>query len=678
MTQNPKMPEPQSIPAPVRRESPLLGRLVLVLAGLFVFWPALHGGWLWDDQYLFVYNRDMRTLGGLERIWFGHTQTDYWPLYSTALWLEVHFFGNHPLPYHVASLALHLCGAFLLWKLFARLGLEERWAWLGALLFVIHPLVVESVAWVSELKNTLSLPLFLLALLAWLDFDEGRRPADYARALVFYLLAMLAKTSVITLPAVLLLYAWWKHGRVALADLKRTAPFFLIALVLGVVTQRSQSNYKEADEVIQHLTVLTHLVCAGTTTFFYLGQFFFPQRLLPIYPRWNLEPPSAWQWATLPLLALVLGALWTQRKGWGRHALLGLGFFLLHLLPVSGLVTMSYMSFSWVADHLAYIPIIGLIGLVVAGLQGASAAMPASARSYLLAGIFALCLFLAWRSHQYARVFKDELTLWTYNAEQTPDAAEVQNALANTLLHTGQLNEALEHAELAVQLQPDKTKYETGLADVLALIPGRLPDAIEAYQKSLAMEPDYPLARVSLGNALDKAGQTAEAIAQFQQALQEDPNDARAHIDLADTLVKDPARRDEAVSEYRAALQLLPDDAATHMDLANLLAAMPGRLSEALPEYRTAEGLAPNMPEIHNDFGSALMKAPDHLPDAAREFQIALRLRPNFVGAQYNLAVALAQMPGHEAEAIPLLEAVTQARPDFTPAQDLLAKLRGQ
>ena len=139
---------------PAAGESPLLLRAVLVLAGLFVFWPALHGAWLWDDLDLFILNADMRTPGGLERIWFGHTQADYWPLTSTAFWLEVHLWGNHPLPYHVVSLALHLCGGFLLWKLFARLGLEDRWAWLGALLFVIHPLAVESVAWLSELKNT--------------------------------------------------------------------------------------------------------------------------------------------------------------------------------------------------------------------------------------------------------------------------------------------------------------------------------------------------------------------------------------------------------------------------------------------------------------------------------------------------------------------------------------------
>jgi len=683
---------------------------VLVLAGLFVFWPALHGAWLWDDSYLFVYNRDMRTLGGLERIWFGHTQMDYWPLTSTVLWAEVHLWGSHPMPYHGVSLALHLCSAFLLWWLFARLGLESTWAWLGALLFVIHPLVVESVAWLSELKNTLSLPLLLLAVLAWLDFDAERRPRDYGRALFYYVLAMLAKTSVIMLPAVLLLYAWWKHGRVTLNDLKRTVPFFLIAALLGVITKASQSNYRLMDDVLQHLTVLSHLACAGSATFFYLGQFFFPGRMLPIYPRWSVEPPTAVQLAELPAIALVLAALWTQRQGWGRHALLGLGFFLLNLLPVSGLLIMSYMNIAWVADHLAYLPMIGLIGLVVAGLQALDGALP-RARTFLQAGICAACLFLAWSSHVYAHYFINEIVLWTYTAKYNPDSWDAQTNLATSCLRSGHADVALPHAQRALNLRPDLPQSYGAMGDVLAQIPDRLPEAISAYEAALARDAYFPRAHVSLGAVDEKMGKLPEAMAEYRTAIAQDGNDARAHTALADALARDPAHGDEAVAEFRAALTILPDDAATHMDLANVLASRPEHLPEAEVEYKAAAALAPYDADVYNDYGCALMKAqgrladavtelqtavrlrpdyavahynlglalersPGHLPDAAAEFETVLRLQPTHLGAQYYLAVALAQIPGRAAEAVPLLESVVQGRPDFAPAQELLAKLR--
>jgi tetratricopeptide (TPR) repeat protein len=368
------------------------------------------------------------------------------------------------------------------------------------------------------------------------------------------------------------------------------------------------------------------------------------------------------------------------------------------------------MNISWTADHLAYLPSIGLIGVVAAALQAASAAAPTSSRTDLSAVVFALFFFLGWRSHQYATVFKDEVTLWKYAAAQTPDSWQVQANLAATLIHANAPDEALEHAGIAVQLRPDHPASYTGLGDALSLVPGRLPDALAAYEKALALEPDYPMARLSYGSTLEKAGRTAEAMAQYREAIQEDPTDARAHIDLADALAKDPARRPEAVENYRAALQLLPDDAATHMDLADTLATLPGHSAEAEAEFRAAHSLMPSNADIPNDYGGMLARQPGRLADAVAEFQQAVQLRPNFIAAHYNLglvllqtdrpgeaagefetvlrlqpnhlgahyylAVALSQIPGRANEAIPLLQAVLQARPDFVPAQALLTKLQ--
>ena len=185
------------------RELVLLKATILVAVGLWIFSPAFNGDWIWDDSMLVKDNETLRSLAGLGRIWFAAPATDYWPLTWTLLWIEWHLWGAHTLGYHLCSVALHLTSAFLIWRLLDKLGL--RWGWLGGLIFVVHPLVVESVAWISEIKNTLSLPFFLLSLNAYIDTDQGVGKRGYGRALLFYLLAMLCKSSVVMLPVVLAL-----------------------------------------------------------------------------------------------------------------------------------------------------------------------------------------------------------------------------------------------------------------------------------------------------------------------------------------------------------------------------------------------------------------------------------------------------------------------------------------
>ncbi|MBV8276489.1 MAG: hypothetical protein JO170_14680, partial [Verrucomicrobia bacterium] len=357
--------------SPSRWKTVLLGGLI-VAVGLWVYWPAVHGDWLWDDNMLIRDNTRLRSFHGLYEIWFSASETDYWPLSWTLLWLEWHLWDDQTVGYHLASLGLHLISAFLIWRLLSKLGL--RWGWVGGLLFVLHPLAVESVAWMSEIKNTLSLPLFLLSLEALIETDETNSPWAYGRSFLLYLAAMLAKTSVIALPFVFLLYCWWKRARIAWSDFRKIIPFLILAVILGLITLGLQHIHTPdtlADLAINSRGPLTRLMGAGMAIFFYLGKFIWPVELLPIYPRWPIDSLSLLEFATIPLLALLFFGCWTQRHRWGRHALLGLGFFVLTLLPVLGFFKMSYLSISWVADHLAYLSLVGLIGLAVAGMERA-------------------------------------------------------------------------------------------------------------------------------------------------------------------------------------------------------------------------------------------------------------------------------------------------------------------
>ena len=401
------------------REKVLLQATILVAVGLWIFSPAFNGDWIWDDTTLVKDNETLRSLPGLGRIWFAAPATDYWPMTWTLLWIEWHLWGAHTLGYHLCSVALHLTSAFLIWRLLGKLGL--RWGWLGGLIFVVHPLAVESVAWISEIKNTLSLPFFLLSLNAYIDADQAGEKRGYGRALLFYLLAMLCKSSVVMLPVVLLLYSWWRHGRITRLDGARMLPWFAIALVLGGVTLYFQTSHYTEIDVVRDRGILTRLIGAGAAIFFYLGKFIFPVDLLPIYPRWNLNPPSLSRLLTLPLLALTLAALWTKRETWGRHALLGVGFFLINLLPVIGLCRMTWMNISWVADHLVYLPMIGLIGCAVAGLEAMHRSLGRAARPCLFAAITALIVLMAGESHGYAGMFVNLKTLCTLTIKRDWD-----------------------------------------------------------------------------------------------------------------------------------------------------------------------------------------------------------------------------------------------------------------
>ena len=552
-------------PATIRSKTMLQG-LIIVAAGLWIYWPALHGGWVWDDEVLVANNSNLRNLWGLWDIWLTTPTTDYWPLTWTLLWVEWHLWGNEPLGYHLCSLALHICSGILIWRLFNRLGL--RWGWLGGFLFVIHPLAVESVAWVSEIKNTLSLPFFLLSIDAWLDAEEKQSSGYWWLSVFYYLAAMLAKTSTVMLPVMLLLYCWWKRGHVTGQELKRMIPYGAIAVTLGLITIYFQNHGGQGDNPVELGGFVTRLIGAGTTIFFYLDKFILPRNLLPTYPRWTLDLPSFLQVLALPALAVLLFGLWTQREGWGRHALFGFGFFLLNLLPVLGLVNMRYFNISWVADHLVYLPMIGLVGLVVVGSEQLRERLSPS--RYLFAfgaiSIVTVIELLLWQSHSYARQFNNDETIWTYTIQYNPGAWVAHQRLGDALMHRERMSEAIEQFEQALKIKPDDRVARNNLGITLART-GRVSEAIEQFEQALKIRPDDAYAHDNLGVALMRTGRMSEAIEQFQQALKIKPDEFTARNNLGKALAS-TGRTSEAIEQFQQALKIKPDYAVARDNLA--------------------------------------------------------------------------------------------------------------
>jgi tetratricopeptide (TPR) repeat protein len=579
---------------------PALGFLILILAAVWSFWPSLGGQWLvdWDDSVMVLDNRRLRDISGLWQIWVASPGADYWPLSSTLLWLEWHLFGLQPLGYHLCNLALHVTSGVLIWRVLSQLGL--RWGWLGGLLFVIHPLTVESIAWISEVKNALSLPLLLWALSEYIKFDNDSDRSAYGRSLLLYAAAMVSKTSVVMLPLVLLLYCWWRRGQITRQDLTRMVPFLIVALVLGIITIYMQSP-TPISQLPAPRTPVEVVLTAGQAIFFYIGNFLLPFDLAVIYPRWTLESPTLLQLVLGPVLVGLLVLAYLQ-KNWGRHLILGLGFFLLNLSPLLGFVHFTYMKFSWVADHFVYLPIVGLVGLIVAGFERLYASISAAPRRILLIVMAMLLVGLSLETRSYSSAFADETTLWTTTLARNPQAEPAYINLGLIESNSGNYSGAIENFQRALQIHPASLEAHCDLASTL-LKTGDVTGGIEQLEQVKRINPRYSVAYYDLGTIYLRARQLPQAIAELKTAVDLNPADFNAKNNLGYALDQSgqPAA---AVPYYRSALLDKPDDPNTLLNL-----------------------------------GTALMQLKDY-PDAVDEFKAALQVAPRLTQAQEMLQQA--------------------------------------
>jgi protein O-mannosyl-transferase len=530
---------------------------------------------------------------------------------------------------------LHAVAALMVALILRRLRVPG--AYLAAAIFALHPIQVESVAWITELKNTLSAVFYLGAAMVYLRFDQTRKTPLYLWALGLFVLGLLSKTVTATLPAALLVIFWWQRGGLSWKkDVAPLIPFFVFGAIAGLSTAWVERKLIGAEGAAFELSVVERFLLAGRAIWFYLGKLVWPTELTFIYPRWQLSQAVWWQYLYLAAALLLLAALWGLRRRW-RGPLAGMLYFAGTLFPVLGFCNVYPFIYSFVADHFQYLASLGIITLASAGV----AVLLTRWQFWGRPVGYGLCLVLlatlgtlTWRQ---SWMYADIETLYRTTIDRNPNCWLAEYNLGNALVRWGRTTEAIAHYQTALEIKPDCAEAHNNLGAALAGR-GQVAEAMAHYRKAMELRPNHPDAYNNLGATLARCGQVGEAIVCFQKALQIKPDFVNAHANLA-TALADHGQVDEAVAHYRKVLEIEPNRADAHTDL-GLILAHRGQVDEAIAHFQKAVEAKPDDPEAHNNLAVALARR-GRLDEAISHFHRALQIRPQFVEARRNLDRAL-------------------------------------
>ncbi len=666
--------------------------LVLVAAVVLCFSPALPGDFLWDDDLHITANPTIVGPLGLKEIWTT-AAANYFPLVLTNFWMQHALWGLNPFGYHVVTLLFHALAAVLLWRVLLRLN--ARGAWLGAALWALHPVQVESVAWICELKNTQSAVFFLGAILGWLRWLEVGRVSDppsasptrsqgesstrlsvshsaYAGALVCALLAILSKPSTVPLPVVLALCVWWRRGRFTWRDLIPLVPFFLLSFGAAGWTIWEQRVNSGAQGAAWAQTWPERFVIAGRAVWFYIGKLAWPADLIFIYPRWEI---TATPLALVPLagVVLVVAGLWRGRAGALRPGFFAAIFFGALLFPVLGFFSIYFFRYAFVGDHFQYLASMGPLALAGAAITVALDRWPAVlgwVRPVFSALLIGGLGFLTWRE---SAVYLSSETLWRATLARNPAASMGWFNLGSTLLKAGRHEEAIACLREGLRLRPDDAPGYNDLGCELVVV-GRAEEALPIFARALELRPAYAEVHNNLGNALRSLGRVDEAVARYERALQLKPAYAEAHNNLGCELAT-KGRTTEAIYHLEQAVRLNPVNSTNHNNLGNALRDA-GRTDAAIASYGRALELTPDFAEVHANLGRALMAA-RRVPEALERFASAARWAPESAKIRRDWGTAFMQQ-SRWAEAIVQFEALVQLAPTASAAHATLGNALAQ
>jgi tetratricopeptide (TPR) repeat protein len=635
---------------------------MLLLATLAAYHPAWHGGMVWDDDN-HVTRPELRSWQGLYRIWFEIGATvQYYPLLHSAFWLQHKLWGDSTLGYHLVNILLHFLAALMVAIILRRMAIPG--AWLAAAIFALHPVHVESVAWITELKNTLSAVFYLSAVMLYLRFDESRRRTLYLGALGLFALAMLSKTVTGTLSAALLVILWWQRGRLSWKhDVLPLVPFLVLGAGGGMITAWWEVQFNRVVGPEFQFTIVERLLIASRAVWFHLWKLFWPTNLTFIYPRWQVDSHAVWPYLFLIAGAALLSTLWAIRSRW-RAPLAAFLFFCVTLFPVLGFFNLYTFRYSFAANHYQYLASLGIITLVSAGAVLALDRLGLRPAGKPLAVVLlAILSILTWKQ---SREYVDAETLYRATLARNPSSWMVHNNLGILKL-PGHVEEAIAHFKEALRLKPDYAEAHNNLGHALET-QGRIEEALAQYNEALRLMPGLASAHYNLGNALQESGRLEEAVAHAREAVRLKPGLASAHYNLGRAF-QQLGSYHEAVAQYREVLKQTPGSAEAHNNLGVALVRL-GQLEEAEMQFKEALRYEPGLAEAHGNLGAALEdlgrfeEAPAHLTEA-------VRLKPDYPIAHNNLGNALQQM-GRLDEAVTQYNEALRLMPDYAEAHNNL------
>ena len=566
--------------------------LILAVVTILAYQHAWHGGFLWDDDAYIINNELLTAPDGWQRIWFSlDSPSQYFPFTYSTFRIEHALWGLDTTGYHWVNLLLHVGNALLVWAVLARLKVPG--SWLAAAIFALHPVQVESVAWITERKNVLMGFFFLLTLLAWIAFVDkrSRRPwMFYCLALISYVLALSAKATACTLPAALFLILWLQKKPITMRRFIQIVPFVVLGIGMGLLAVWWERYHQGTNRgVFTFLSPMERILVASRAVWFYLSKIFWPSNLTFIYPRWNISPADLIDYIWLLAGIAACAAIYFVRRYFGRSVEVAAAFFVATLTPVLGFIMLFTFRYTFVADHYQYLACIGPIALASAGIVTLSDRFTHYRAVIVSAALLVVASFgtLTWRQ---AATYSDIETLWRTTLARNPECWMAHTNIGIVFLQQGKIDDAIAHYRLALQMQADSWDAEYNLGTAL-VAKGQVDEAILHCERAVGMRPTDPDAQVSLGNALFAKGRIDEAIAHYQKAITAQPDHFLARYSLGHALLE-KGELEGAIQVCRSALLLRPSDADCQTTLAIALEEK-GNPTEAIQHYQKALELAP-------------------------------------------------------------------------------------
>ncbi len=657
---------PMPVP-PARRwwSSATLHALIMVIACFLAYQPAWRGGILWDDDKHLT-PAHLQSADGLRRIWseLGVTM-QYYPITHSVFWLEHKLWGDATLGYHLVNIALHLGVAMLFWRFLWRLRIPgARWA---ALLFALHPIEVETVAWIAELKNTLSGVFALSAALCYLHFDETGKRRWYALALICFLLGLGSKSVIAVLPAVLLVIFWWQGKPIRSKRGLALAPFLIIGIAAGLFTAWVERRYIGAEGGEYSFSLIERFLIAGRAAGFYLYKLFLPADLVFIYPRWQISGQVWWQYLFPAALIATFAALWLLRNR-SRAPIAGLTIFIILLFPALGFFNVYPFKYSFVADHFQYLAGMPIIALVTAGVWRLSARSPISPTS-AGAGLCAiLALVLAALTWRQSRIYENDETLYSAVIAGNPDCWLAHNNRGNARAARGDYELAFADFNQAIAAKPDYAMAYYNRGNAFKSI-GRLDSAIADYSRAIDLDSSYAdayynraLAKVAMQNAV-------AAIADYTRAIESSPRFAQAFINRG-CAYEILTLHDAALADFAKAIEIDPNLAeaffnrsTTHNNTS--------QFSQSIADCTRAIELRPDYAEAYHNRAMAHGALADY-PRALADSNKAIELKPDLAVAYNNRAVTFMMLQDYDKA---WADIRSMRRLGLTPAEPLVRRL---